>query len=456
MGHVRTVTSWVEREGRKLLEVEQQMQMSIQRFGNQAAPAASFKTLETPEGRLISFESQQELGPAPQSARGEVRDGQLVIETTSTGKTLTERLPWQEQYGGFFALEHSLLRQPMQPGEKRTLQLLAPMFTQLATAELTARGEEETKMLDETSMLLRIDGAMRFANGNSIHSTIWTDRQGQVRKSRTEAFGMETYRTTKERALAATTSGPDLGLATIVSVDRPLSKPHQTRRVRYEVTLVGQPGEKNEPAKVFPSGPGQQVKPLANNTAELIVTARRPNAGPAVAPQQPPTAADREPNNLVQSDHPLVVQMANEAAEQEADPLRIAPALERYVRENVRNKNFTQALATAADVAQTREGDCTEHAVLLTALARAKGIPARVAIGLVYVEALQGFGYHMWTELYVNDAWVPFDGTLGQGGTGAAHLKLAHSNLSGGDALSAFLPVAQLLGRLKIRVLEAE
>ena len=41
--------------------------------------------------------------------------------------------------------------------------------------------------------------------------------------------------------------------------------------------------------------------------------------------------------------------------------------------------------ATAAEVARSREGDCTEHAVLLAALARARGIPARVAMGLVYV-----------------------------------------------------------------------
>ena len=130
---------------------------------------------------------------------------------------------------------------------------------------------------------------------------------------------------------------------------------------------------------------------------------------PAVAGQQPPTEADRQPNNLIQSDHPLVAQMADEAAGQRDRPLadRAWPWNATFAN-SVRNKNFTQALATAADVAQTREGDCTEHAVLLAALARAKDIPARVAIGLVYVESLKGFGYHMWTELYVNDAWLPF------------------------------------------------
>ena len=38
--------------------------------------------------------------------------------------------------------------------------------------------------------------------------------------------------------------------------------------------------------------------------------------------------------------------------------------------------------------------------VLLAALARARGIPSRAAVGLVYVGALKGFGYHMWTEVW--------------------------------------------------------
>jgi hypothetical protein len=48
------------------------------------------------------------------------------------------------------------------------------------------------------------------------------------------------------------------------------------------------------------------------------------------------------------------------------------------------------------------------------------------------------------------------DGTLGQGGIGAGHLKLSHSNLAGGEGFASFLPVAKVMGRLKIEVLEAQ
>ena len=75
---------------------------------------------------------------------------------------------------------------------------------------------------------------------------------------------------------------------------------------------------------------------------------------------------------------------------------------------------------TASDVARSHSGDCKAHAVYLAALARARGIPARVAVGLVYSDRLAAFGYHMWTEVYIDGRWIPLDGTLGLGGIGAA------------------------------------
>lgn len=458
LGFVRTTVRNVDRAGRPLLEIEAQQRLSVRRFGDQSSPGVLLKSLETPQGGLVSFESEQQIGPTAQSAKGAVRDGVLVMETTTVGRTETSRIPWKDEYGGFFAMEHSLLRQPMKSGEQRKAQALAPVFNQLVTYEFTAKDEEQVKLLDETQTLRRIDVVTSFANGNTIRSNVWTNAKGEVLKTSTEAFGQETYRTTKGRAEGGSTGSADLGLSTTVRLDRPLAKAHQTRRVKYELTLSGEAGApENDPAKVFPTGPLQQLKSTGPNVAEMTVTSLRPSESkPQGASQFPPGDADKRPSNLIQSDNALVVEMAHEAAGSETDPLKIALALERYVRKNVRVKNFTQALATAADVAQTREGDCTEHAVLLAALARANDIPARVAIGLVYVDHLQGFGYHMWDELYVNDTWIPFDGTLGQGGTGAAHLKLAHTNLAGGDSLTAFLPVAQVLGRLKIKVLEAE
>ena len=45
--------------------------------------------------------------------------------------------------------------------------------------------------------------------------------------------------------------------------------------------------------------------------------------------------------------------------------------------------------------------------------------------------------------------------TRGQGGIGAAHLKICHSSLEGTSALGAFLPVVNLMGKLELEIVSA-
>jgi transglutaminase-like putative cysteine protease len=184
------------------------------------------------------------------------------------------------------------------------------------------------------------------------------------------------------------------------------------------------------------------------------VQAIRPTIPAKVDEDTPPGDDDRRPNSLIQSDDARVVALAREAAADEKDPWRIALALEDLVHRKMTSRDLSQGFATAADVAESLSGDCTEYGVLLAGLARARGIPARVAVGLVYTS--QGFGFHLWTEVWIGDRWIPLDATLGRGGIGAAHLKLSQSNLKGVSAFTGFIPVAQVLGRLKIKILAVE
>jgi transglutaminase-like putative cysteine protease len=278
-----------------------------------------------------------------------------------------------------------------------------------------------------------------------------------VLKTSLTALEQETYRTTRENALAD--AGPrriDLVVDNSVPVNRALANPHETQRIRYRVVL-----KNDDPSRVFYSGDLQQVKALDPHTAEVTVRSEHAaeSARAALADQPAtrlPNEGDRQPNNLIQSDDPVVVEMAKSVEPTAEEPREIAVALERFVKQKIKLKNFSQAFASAAEVARTPEGDCTEHAVLLAALARARGIPARVAIGLVYQPGTQSFAYHMWNELWIGERWVPFDATLGRGGIGAAHLKLTDSNLAGAQAYRCFLPVAQVIGQLKIEILDVE
>ncbi|NMC20269.1 MAG: transglutaminase domain-containing protein, partial [Thermogutta sp.] len=90
----------------------------------------------------------------------------------------------------------------------------------------------------------------------------------------------------------------------------------------------------------------------------------------------------------------------------------------------------------------------------LAALARARGFPARVAMGLLYHEG--AFYYHMWTEVWLDGCWIPLDATLGSGGVGAGHITLARSNLTSPAAFADFFPLMQVIGRIEIDVVRVQ
>jgi len=459
VGYGRTAVSHTTENGRKLVRIEGLQHITVQRFGQQATQEFRVASLETPDGKLVEFST--EIGPSavPQRTFGRVVGAKLELETTTQGKKIASSIPWPADYGGVLAVERSLWHEPLQPGGRRTVRALDPSVTQVVDHEMTARDYEPTKLLEGTQNLLRIDAVTRLPDGNALSMIYWCDRKGDILKQRQAGMNVEAYRTTKAEALKkAEPGGFDLFWNLSVKVDRPLPKPfdsspHGTRQIRYRVTL-----KDDDPAKAFASGASQRVKSIDAHTAEVTVYAIRPGqkGGNPAAPNDPPTDADRQSNNLIQSDDRKIVALAQQAAGETKDPWEVAQGLEQFVHRYITTISFSQAFATAAEVAAKPVGDCKAHAMLLAALCRARGIPARVVIGLVYMSETRSFAYHMWTEAHIDKRWIPLDATLGRGGIGAAHLKVVHSSLQGASAYSSFLPVMKVAGSLKIEILDVE
>lgn len=453
VGHVHTVLRPIEENGRKLMRIELEQSLSFRRFGQTTAQELTVTSVETPTGQLVRFESRLTAGSQLTLARGRVDGDKLRTETTTPGKTSQAELDWSDQAGGFFTAELQMRNKPLKPGERRTHQVLLPALNQRGETKLEALVYEAVDIGGQSRRLLKVR-KIDLVAGTPIESLLWVDERGDAVKSllTTSPLQIETRRTTREEALAAgEDSGFDLGSTSVVKIAKPIPNIHATRRVRYRAKLAD-----NDAASAFEQGISQTVTARDDRSAEIEVRAVRGDVPAKVAATDGPNEADRSANNLIQSDAPIIVTMAKQAAPEEQDPWKLAVALEQFVRRTIRSKNFSQAFATAAEVAQTRTGDCTEHAVLLAALCRARGLPARVTIGLVYSADVGGFAYHMWNEVWINDRWVPLDATLGQGGIGGGHLKLLTSNLEGFDAYGAFLPVFRVLGRLELEVLEVE
>ena len=102
----------------------------------------------------------------------------------------------------------------------------------------------------------------------------------------------------------------------------------------------------------------------------------------------------------MQSDHETLRKLAKEIVGDEKDPLKAATRIEKWVYKNLR-KTYDANADDALTVLENKAGDCTEHTLLFTALARAAGIPAHEVGGLVYAGGDKpSFGWHAWAEIH--------------------------------------------------------
>ena len=149
---------------------------------------------------------------------------------------------------------------------------------------------------------------------------------------------------------------------------------------------------------------------------------------------------------LIQSDDPRIQEEARRAVGRWLrNPKEAAGRLTTRV-DRMLSKSVTISIRSALQVLESRQGDCNEHTVLYVAMARALGLPARTAVGLVYLNG--SFFYHAWPEVWLGE-WVAVDPTFGQYPADAAHIRF----VVGG--LAQQVEIIRLIGRLNIEVLES-
>ena len=448
VGHGHTKIESTSINGKRVSwHVRHHGSLTVKRAGDVITQELIISSIESEDGILEEFVTEMKAGSTSQITKGK-RVGNVLKLTTADG---TEEVPWDDDCGGLFASELSLRKNPLNTGEKRELKSWLPIFNKVGHVQLVALGVKKTETLDGIKSLMLVEAETQIPGRAPLKQIYWVDDSGAVVKSSFPALSQETFRVSKQIALdKSDTESFDLSVSTLVKVDRQIPNPHQTKRIVYSAKMRGA-----DPSELFRQTDSQTVKSIDADTAEIkVVVPDLDSVLDSDLSIDKPTNDDLQPNSLIQSNDPAIVRIANTI--QSSNDVEVVRRLERVVFEMIDEKNFSQAFASAAETVVTKQGDCTEHSVLLAALCRAKNIPSRVAVGLVYDAGQRGFAYHMWTESWVSGRWAGFDATIGNGGIGAAHLKLGETNLKGASAFGGMLPVFHAMGQLQLEVVEIE
>ncbi|MCA9246906.1 MAG: transglutaminase domain-containing protein [Planctomycetales bacterium] len=438
------------------IRTEQETHLKLRRYGQVISNTMRVSQVNAADGGLLRLESESQLGPTKKRTVGRIDGATLVLEYPGQPNLSPVRQRWTEEDGGYFAVERSLLAQPLREGESRKVRQFSPILDHAYEVDLTGGPREEVELLDgryelqQVAMQERIPLAPNGAAAAALQTvvtTLWCDEQGTIVKTHSDTMQQETYLCDRTVALAEFDPRQiDLGTSTVVPLDRPLQDMAGSHRAVYAIDWQG-----DDAASLFVAQDRQQIEAGANGAIQLTVL--HTTDAPAPDSADRPTAADSSPSPLVESDAPAIAELAAGIAPDETDPAQLAHELARAVDRYMTKKDFSQVFASAAEACASKQGDCTEHAVLLAALCRSRGLPARVAMGLVYIDSLGGFAYHMWTQVWIGDRWLGLDATRGGSEVTVGHLQLAHSSLQGAKAYGSFLPMLKVLGKLRLRLL---
>ena len=381
----------------------------------------------------------------------------VELVTGGSSQTMTHRLSQPPIFAAVLPIRVAF-GEGLEVGKRLRFPVFDPSSLSTRTVEVRIV-EHDTLLVPDSVALDPVTGRWTTAHLDSIPSwriaeiyggvqvESWVDEDGRIiRASSPLGFSMEKteYELARQaqedaREMGGSPMDDDVILSTAIQSNVDLGEVENHQELRFLLSGVDLEG--------FQLDGGRQT--LRGDT--LIV---RQEAWGAIEPdydQLPYPRMDLneylQPEPLIQSDNEQIIEtaegMVNWRFMWDKSPKRITRILTTQVNRML-EKKITFSIPNAVQVLESGQGDCNEHTVLFVALARALGLPARTAVGLVYVN--DAFFYHAWPEVWLGE-WVAVDPTFGQYPADAAHLRF----VIGG--LAQQVEIIRLIGNLKIDVI---
>ncbi len=305
----------------------------------------------------------------------------------------------------------------LEPGRRFEFAILDPVTWSLddLTVEVVGRAEAGE---GDGDIGWRIEEGYR-----GVSSTVWLDESGRPTCER-GPMGLEMRREIAHDAAGLALEVLDVENATAIPIAE-IADARERKSLKLKFRGIH--------PETIPSGPGQWVE------ADILQLQRVEPArvGDAeVGTFDPEWAEFVEEEPGVQVRHARIQALAREVVGDERSVFVASRALIDWVYDYL-EKVPSIGVPDALTVLDSGRGDCNEHATLFTALARAAGIPTRIAAGLVYVDGR--FVYHAWTEVRGRRDWLPVDPALRQFPADATHIALVYGGLSQQASLASIV-----------------
>ena len=421
-------------------------------------------SVETEKGQPLSFEAVQQMSFVTMKVSGRIEpNGMMTVVRGSVGS----KEKWPEGALMSEGLRLLVREKGLKKGTVYKAEAFSPSSVQAFDAEITVGDRQKVDLLGRVVELTEVKTKMEIPMAGLVENVDYVDDNLDVQKSITPVMGMKIEMVACPKEFA--TSPPEVfDVIDKMFVQSPqlIDDVGRAKSITYYLSPKSDANEKDRSAATdiikLESIPSTDNQTVTKAEGGKVIVKVKPVLMPKGA-KFPYKGSDEKilgalkPGRFVQSDDQRIIKLARQAVGDTKDAAEAVRRIEEFVADYIENRSMSVGYASALEVLESRQGDCTEFAVLAAALCRAAGIPAQVVVGVAYVKEWDtirnSFGGHAWVQAYIGNRWVGLDSSFkkaGRGGFDAGHIALAVGSGNPED----FFRLVNTFGQFKIDKME--
>ena len=447
----------------KNLKIELESTVHVQRAGKLVRQRLEVKTTELTNGQLVSISGSLVSGDIKREFVALNSDNVLTIEATTDGvKTRTE-IKLDDNVRGPFAVEQSLIRKPLKSGEIRSIRYFDPMIGKIVETQLEGlEFNKSSTMLGQSMELLEVSVSNR--DGNQVgKSTLWMHQDGRVIKTSFPELNLKVFQVV-ERLVNEFAKTSDLQFVPSLTCplelgsngDTYVAALSQNDSIVYRLSHVTE-----DPTPLVSKKTNQRVRSVptartcditlfrVDKNKDLPVGIER-EINPSKAAKLTSDWCDTESSIASEFFETFRSGLTEEAAK---DTFLTVEHLRQAIMQRYETIEFDREIRKLHQIPRAKKLDGFEHALLLASMCRKSGIPARIAIGMVYNqdESTPQMRLHGWVEYFVKDRWYPTDSSQSSTKAELDRIKIRDSYADSEMFLEDVLYVANWMNNMKLR-----
>ncbi|MBC8523338.1 transglutaminase family protein [PVC group bacterium] len=445
----------IEQDG-ELLRSTTLQKLSISRAGAVIDMVVKSEFVETTEGEPISVQTSQEVMGQISKSSWQFTNNEIEITSIAGASPITKKLPlpsgdWMTP----LEVRRYFVEQLQKGAATVTYQTMSPeLGVKIVTVIMTKLGEEERTVMGEKKMVTS------WQSENDalpiVGTETYSDTGTKVESIINAGFGeMRHTLSSKQAAQSPAKSLPELMFSMFIEPSQEIPNDPSLKKIKMRAkTKDGKPVN-------FPSVGSQRVTKNSDGSSTIVIDIAGSSVATVEEINDPQYLA---PSALCDGSDEVVISLAKEAIKDlpaNASIIDKAKAMRSFVYSYIIGKGLTTAFASASQTARDREGDCSEHGVLLCGLLRASGIPSRGVAGVVYISPAVAdfgkpngvFGWHFWSQALIGGKWVDLDATL-QTPFSVGHIATATTGLSDEGKDADMVGLIAIIGNMNIEVVE--